>query len=346
MSLYKSTLAVLFLATLLYREAPALAATPACTSGSSQLTVSQFIPVSYKFVEIDGHRVFFREAGDPSAPNVLLLHGFPTSSHMYRNLIPLLADCYHVVAPDLLGFGYSDSPDRASFKYTFDNLAKVVDKFTETIGLKTYAVQVFDYGAPVGLRLAMAHPERITAIISQNGNAYVEGLGSDWDPIRKYWREPTRANREALRSFLTSDAVKQYQYLHGAADSTRISPDAYTLDAALLSRPGNQEIQLDLFLNYASNVALYGKFQEYLRRHHPPLLAVWGKNDPLFIPPGAQAFKRDDPNAEVHLYDAGHFALETDLQEIAPEIRRFLARNIRPSKPEQTTMRATGVSQR
>ncbi len=282
----------------------------------------------YKYAEVDGHKVFYREAGNPTAPHVLLLHGFPTSSHMYRNLIPLLADRYHVVAPDLLGFGYSDAPDRATFKYTFDKLAQVVDKFTQVVGLNKYAVQVFDYGAPIGLRLAMAHPERVAAIISQNGNAYVEGLGTDWNPIQKYWKEPTEANREPLRSFLKPDAIKNYQYLNGAADATRISPDGYLVDSAFLARPGNEEIQLDLFLDYASNVALYPKFQEYFRKHQPPLLAVWGKHDPLFIPPGAEAFKRDNPNAEIHMYDAGHFALEAKLDEIGPEIRRFLDRTI------------------
>jgi pimeloyl-ACP methyl ester carboxylesterase len=282
--------------------------------------------VSYKYATVDRHKIFYREAGDPSAPNIVLLHGFPTSSHMYRNLIPLLADRYHVIAPDMPGFGLSDAPDRASYKYTFDNLAKTMDGFLQTIGVNTYAIQIFDYGAPVGLRLALAHPERVTAIISQNGNAYEEGLGSDWQPIQKYWKEPTAANREPLRSFLTPDAIKTYQYLNGASDITHVSPDGYVVDAAFLSRPGNAEIQLDLFLDYASNVALYPKFQAYFRKYHPPLLAVWGKRDPLFIPPGAEAFKRDNPSAEVHLYDAGHFALETNLDEIAPEIHRFLDR--------------------
>lgn len=284
--------------------------------------------VSYHFVDVDGHKVFYREAGDPSAPTVLLLHGFPTSSHMYRNLIPLLADRYHVVAPDLLGFGFSDAPDRAQYKYTFENLTKTMDRFTEVAGLKKYAIQVFDYGAPVGFRLALLHPERITAIITQNGNAYDEGLGTDWSPIQKYWKEPTEANREPLRAFLKPDAIKNYQYLQGAPDVTRVSPDAYLMDSAFLARPGNEDIQLDLFLDYASNVALYPKFHEYFRKQHPPLLAVWGKNDPLFIPPGAEAFKRDNPNAEVHFFDAGHFALETQLDPIAAQIRQFLARTL------------------
>jgi pimeloyl-ACP methyl ester carboxylesterase len=281
----------------------------------------------YRTATVDGHKVFYREAGDPNAPALLLLHGFPTSSHMFRDLIPLLADRYHVVAPDLLGFGFSDAPDRTGFRYTFDNLAKVVDAFTETIGLKRYAIYVFDYGAPVGFRLAVAHPERISAIISQNGNAYEEGLSSGWNPIQKYWNEPTDANRAALRDFLTPEATK-FQYVHGVTDETRVAPESYTLDATLLKRAGNDEIQLDLFLDYASNVALYPKFQAYFRTARPPLLAVWGKNDPFFLPPGAEAFKRDNPNAEVRFYDTGHFALETHVREIGAAIGDFLDRAI------------------
>lgn len=299
---------------------------PSSVTGAAPTTV---LPVvHYRYTTVNGVRIFYREAGESSAPNVLLLHGFPTSSHMYRSLIPLLAQRYHVIAPDLPGFGHSEAPDSSRFQYTFDNLAKTTDAFTEAVGLRTYAVQIFDYGAPVGLRLALAHPERITAIISQNGNAYEEGLGKDWDPIRKYWQQPSRDNREPLRSFLKSDAVKNYQYLRGAADPTRVSPDAYLVDSAFLARPGNEEIQLDLFLDYRSNVALYPKFQEYFRTHRPPTLAVWGRHDPLFIPPGAEAFKRDNPNAEVHLFDAGHFALETKLEEIAPHILSFLDRTV------------------
>lgn len=291
---------------------------------------SQAVIVSHRYVDVDGHKIFYREAGDPAAPNILLLHGFPTSSHMYRQLIPLLADRYHVIAPDLPGFGFSDAPDRAQYRYTFENLTKTIDNFTQILGLKRYAIQVFDYGAPIGLRLALAHPDRITAIISQNGNAYEEGLGADWNPIQKYWKEPSEANRAPLRAFLKPDAIRSYQYLHGASDVTRVAPEAYLVDSALLARPGNDEIQLDLFLDYASNVALYPKFQEYFRKQHPPLLAVWGKNDLLFVPAGAEAFKRDNPNAEVHFYDAGHFALETHVHEIAAEIRRFLSRNLPP----------------
>src|SRR5947209_9592454 len=253
---------------------------------------------SYRYAAVEGHQVFYREAGDPTAPSVLLLHGFPTSSHMFRDLIPLLADAYHVVAPDLPGFGFSDTRDRASFKYSFDNLARVIDYFTQAIGLTQYALYVFDYGAPVGFRLALAHPERITAIISQNGNAYLEGLSEGWSPIQAYWKEPTPENRRVLRQFLSYETTK-WQYLHGVPDETSVAPEAYTLDATLLTRPGQDEIQLDLFLDYASNVALYPMFQAYFREKRPPLLAVWGKNDPFFLPAGAEAFRRDVPAAEI-----------------------------------------------
>ena len=277
----------------------------------------------HNFATIDGHQIFYREAGAKDAPTLLLLHGFPTSSHMFRNLIPPLADRYHVIAPDLPGFGFSKSPDREQFGYTFENLAAVIDRFTEQIGLDRYGIYIFDYGAPVGLRLAFAHPERITTIISQNGNAYEEGLSQGWNPIQKYWKDPRPANRAALKDFLTPDATKS-QYLHGVADETLVAPEAYALDSALLARPGNDEIQLDLFLDYASNVALYSKFQSYFRTHRPPLLAVWGKNDPFFLPQGAEAFRRDNPEAEVHLFDTGHFALETHASEIAGVILNFL----------------------
>ena len=277
----------------------------------------------HNFATIDGHQIFYREAGAKDAPTLLLLHGFPTSSHMFRNLIPTLADRYQVIAPDLPGFGFSKSPNREQFGYTFENLAAVIDRFTEQIGLDRYGIYIFDYGAPVGLRLAFAHPERITTIISQNGNAYEEGLSQGWNPIQKYWKDPTPANRAALKDFLTPDATKS-QYLHGVADETLVAPEAYGLDSALLARPGNEEIQLDLFLDYASNVALYPKFQSYFRTHRPPLLAVWGKNDPFFLPQGAEAFRRDNPEAEVHLFDTGHFALETHASEIAGVILNFL----------------------
>ena len=246
---------------------------------------------------------------------------------MFRNLIPLLADRYHIVAPDLPGFGFSDAPDRKRFRYTFENLSKTIDDFTQAIGLDRYAMSVFDYGAPVGFRLALAHPDRITAIISQNGNAYEEGLSQGWNPIQKYWTDPTPANRTTLRDFLTPESTR-WQYVHGVPDEKLVAPESYTLDSALLKRPNNDEIQLDLFLDYASNVALYPKFQEYFRTKKPSLLAVWGKNDPFFLPPGAAAFKRDNPMAEVHLFDTGHFALETHAQEIAAAIRDFLGRKL------------------
>ena len=283
---------------------------------------------AYRTAAVGGLKVFYREAGDAKASTVLLLHGFPTSSHMYRELIPALAERYHVVAPDLPGFGYSDSPDRGEFRYTFDHLAEVIDRFTEVLELGRYAIYVFDYGAPVGFRLALRHPERITAVISQNGNAYLEGLSEGWNPIQAYWKDPSAKNRAALRAFLKPEAT-EWQYTHGVPTPERLSPDAWTLDSALLARPGNDEIQLDLFGDYQSNVALCPKFQEYFRTRRPPLLAVWGKNDPFFLPPGAEAFKRDNPDAEIHLLDAGHFALESQAPEIAAIIRDFLGRKLK-----------------
>jgi pimeloyl-ACP methyl ester carboxylesterase len=288
--------------------------------------------VTYKTLSVDGLKVFYREAGDPKAPTVLLLHGFPTSSHMYRDLIPALADLYHVVAPDLPGFGFTDAPDRTDFKYSFDHLAELTELFTEVLDLSHYALYVFDYGAPIGFRLAVHHPERITALISQNGNAYVEGLSEGWNPIQAYWNDPSPENRAALRAFLNPEST-QWQYTHGVPNPERLSPDAWTIDSALLARPGNDEIQLDLFGDYQSNVALYPKFQEYIRTRRPHLLAVWGKNDPFFLPAGAEAFKRDNPDAEIHLLDAGHFALESQGPEIVAIIREFLARKL----PKQTS---------
>ena len=284
--------------------------------------------IRYQHAAVDGMKIFYREAGKRTAPAILLLHGFPTSSHMFRNLIPALGDEYQVIAPDLPGFGFSDAPDRSQFRYTFENIARVIDGFTQAVGLAKYALYVFDYGAPVGLRLALAHPEHITAIVSQNGNAYEEGLSEGWNPIQKYWKQPTPENRAALREFLKPESAK-WQYVYGVSDESLVAPEAYTLDSALLDRPGNDEIQLDLFLDYASNVALYPKFQQYFRTKRPPLLAVWGKNDPFFLPPGAEAFKRDNPNAEVHFLDTGHFALETHHAEIAAQIREFLGRKLR-----------------
>jgi len=279
--------------------------------------------VRYLTADVAGFKVFYRQAGSPGAPKLLLLHGFPTAGHMFRDLIPQLADQFHIVAPDLPGFGQSDMPGRDRFTYTFDNLAKVIDQFTEVIGFDRYAVYIFDYGAPTGLRLAVRHPDRITAIVSQNGNAYDEGLSDGWNPIRAYWQNPSEENRKALRGFLTPETTR-WQYTHGVADPSAVSPDGYSLDDFYLARRGADEVQLDLFGDYKSNVALYPKFQQYFKAHKPPLLAVWGKNDPFFLPAGAEAFKRDIPNATVRFFDTGHFALETHAAEIAAEIRRFL----------------------
>jgi pimeloyl-ACP methyl ester carboxylesterase len=281
-------------------------------------------PTTIHNVDADGVNVFYRAAGDTSAPVVLLLHGFPASSFMFRELIPRLADDYRVVAPDLPGFGFTRVPAGRSYVYTFDALAKTIDAFTDSLKLKRYAIYVFDYGAPTGFRLATAHPERISAIVSQNGNAYEEGLGDAWGPIRKYWAEPTAQNRETIRKAILNLEGTRWQYTHGVANPDSVPPESYTLDAALLERPGNKDIQLDLFLNYASNVKLYPKFQEYFRRSNPPLLAIWGKNDPFFIPAGAEAFRKDIPKAQVQFLDTGHFALETHVIEIAAAMKEFL----------------------
>jgi pimeloyl-ACP methyl ester carboxylesterase len=279
-------------------------------------------------VEVDGLKIFYREAGPAEAPVLLLLHGFPTSSLMFRELMPRLASGYRVIAPDLPGFGFTEVPSERKYNYTFDSLAVTINAFVEKLSLTSYAIYIFDYGAPVGFRLALAYPERIRAIVSQNGNAYKEGLGEEaWNPVQQYWQEPTQEHRDALRAFLTLDSIR-WQYTHGASDPAQVAPETYTLDAALIARPGNQEIQLDLFADYASNVALYPEFQRYLRQNNPPLLAIWGKNDPFFLPPGAEAYRRDNPNATVTLLDTGHFALETHVDEIALAIDEFLSRSI------------------
>jgi pimeloyl-ACP methyl ester carboxylesterase len=278
--------------------------------------------IKYRTADVDGFKIFYREAGAAGASKLLLLHGFPTSSHMFREVIPLLSDRFHIVAPDLPGFGRSDMPERG---HTFERIADKINRFTETVGFDRYAVYVFDYGAPTGFRLAMKHPERITAIISQNGNAYEEGLSDGWNPIRAYWQDASEKNREALRAFLAPESI-YWQYTHGVPDPSVVSPDGYALDTFYMGRPGAADVQLDLFGDYKSNVALYPSFQKYLRTHKPPFLAAWGKNDPFFLPPGAEAFKRDIPDAVVRFFDTGHFALETHAAEIAAAIRDFLPR--------------------
>lgn len=292
------------------------------TSNSSE---KPLVPhTSIHRVEADGVSIFYREAGPRDAPVVLLLHGFPTSSFQYRHLIPRLADRYRVIAPDLPGFGFTEVPAARRYKHTFDALAESIAAFTDVLNLKRYALYVFDYGAPTGFRLAMARPERVTAIVSQNGNAYEEGLGDAWAPIQRYWRQPTQENRDAIRKVLNLEGMR-HEYSSGIPNPELIAPEGYTLDAALLARPGNVDIQLDLFLDYANNVKLYPDFQEYFRKRKPPLFAIWGKHDPYFIPPGAEAFRRDIPDAKVEFLDTGHFALETHLEEIALAMRKFLA---------------------
>jgi pimeloyl-ACP methyl ester carboxylesterase len=279
--------------------------------------------IAYRTADVDGLSVFYREAGAADAPTLLLLHGFPSSSHMFRELIPLLAGEFHLVAPDLPSFGKSDMPDPGKFDYTFDHLADVIDRFTEVLGLDRFAIYVFDYGAPVGFRIAARHPDRITAIITQNGNAYTDGLSDGWAPVQAYWKDPSPANREAVRTMVEPETTI-WQYTHGVPDVTMVSPDGYGLDNYYLARPGADEIQLDLLLNYASNIEQYPAWQQYFRTSQPPLLAVWGSNDPFFTPPGAEAFKRDIPGADVRFVPTGHFALETHVNEIAAAIIDFL----------------------
>lgn len=285
-------------------------------------------------VAADGVTVFYREAGPPDAPVILLLHGYPTSSFQFRDLMPRLADRWRVIAPDLPGFGFTEVPEERNYRYTFDALARTIILFTEALNLTRYAMYVFDYGAPTGFRVAMAHPERVAAIISQNGNAYEEGLGDAWAPVQRYWANPTAENRDAIRRGLNAEAMRK-KYEFAVADPGAIPPESYTLDSALLVRPGNIEIQLDLFLDYANNVKLYPAFQDYFRTWKPPLLAIWGKHDPYFIPPGAEAFRRDIPGAIVQFLDTGHFALETHVNEIAGAMRQFL--------DGETTRRAEGI---
>jgi pimeloyl-ACP methyl ester carboxylesterase len=278
-------------------------------------------------VEADGVRVFYRAAGNAGAPVILLLHGFPASSFMFRELIPRLADDYRVIAPDLPGFGFTEIPPERKYTFSFDQLALTIEAFTRALEIARYAIYVFDYGAPTGFRLAMAHPERVTAIVSQNGNAYEEGLGDSWGPIRKYWATPTAENRDILRKSILTPGGTRWQYIEGVSNPESVPPESYTLDTALLERSGNKELQLDLFLDYASNVKLYPKFQEYFRKSKPPLLAIWGKNDPFFIPAGAEAFRKDLPDAKVQFLNTGHFAIETHVVEIASAMKDFLNAN-------------------
>lgn len=282
--------------------------------------------VRYQHVEADGVRVFYREAGDPSAPVMLLLHGFPSSSHMFRDLIPLLASHYRVIAPDLPGFGFTEVPPERGYEYTFDNLAITLGYFVDALRLSRYALYVFDYGAPVGFRLALAHPQRITGLVSQNGNAYLEGLGDAWAPIRAYWSEPSSANREVIRKAVLSLEGTRYQYLHGVVTPERVAPEFWMLDVLLMQQPGNDEIQLDLFLDYRNNLTLYPRFQSFFKAAQVPTLVIWGKHDPFFIPPGAHAYKTDNPHAVVELLDTGHFALQTHGEHIAERILAVLPR--------------------
>ena len=314
------------------RSFMALGGSTLLVAGTRSISHAQCLPetplvvrTSVHRIQADGIDVFYREAGSPEAPVVLLLHGFPSSSFQYRELIPRLADKYRVIAPDLPGFGFTSVPPARQYSYSFDALAQTILAFTEASKLKKYALYVFDYGAPVGFRLALAHPERVTALVTQNGNAYLEGLGDAWAPIQRYWRDPSSANREALRGAMTLEAIRA-QYTDGAPHPEEIAPESYTLDAALIQRPGNVDIQLDLFHDYASNLELYPAFQQYLRTSKPPLLAIWGKNDAFFVPAGAQAFRRDVPGATIQLLDTGHFALETHVEEIAAAMRRLLQR--------------------
>jgi pimeloyl-ACP methyl ester carboxylesterase len=304
--------------------------TTTTASTRDPISASSIALTSLHKIDVEGTVVFYRSAGDPRAPVLLLLHGFPSSSFMFRNLTPLLADQYRVIAPDLPGFGFTEVAKETDYRYSFDGLADTLAAFTQALELNHYAIYVFDYGAPVGFRLAMRYPERVTALISQNGNAYVAGLSEAWAPIKKYWAEPTAENREVLRQNILTAEGTRWQYQHGVGDPEIVAPESYTLDAALLERPGNKDIQLDLFLDYASNVNLYPKFQEYFRKAQPPLLAIWGKNDPFFLPAGAEAFRRDIPSAQVEFLDTGHFATETHSLEIASSIKKFLHANLVP----------------
>jgi len=297
------------------------------TPGDSITAESAKVPIYYRTVDVDGVKIFYREAGPRDAPAILLLHGFPSSSHMFRDLIPLLAGKYRVIAPDYPGFGYSDQPSREQYRYSFEQLYRTVDAFTRAVGLDRFAIYVQDYGSPVGFRIASRQPERVTAIVVQNGNAYDVGLAPIWNPIKAYWAENTPKRRNALREFL-KEKTTAFQYREGVP-ADRVNPDAIRHDQAGLDRPGNAEIQLDLFGDYRTNLALYPEFQRYFREKKPPILIAWGKNDPIFTTAGAKAYLKDQPEAELHLLDAGHFALETHSREIAALIDDFITRQVR-----------------
>ena len=306
--------------------ATALAEAPKSRASAAAMTVAS-ATVRYRTRQVDGVKMFYREAGPADGPVVLLLHGFPTSSHMFRNLIPTLADRYRVIAPDYPGYGQSDAPDHTRFAYTFARCAELVDLLMGQIGAKSYAMYVMDYGAPVGYRLALKHPERVTGLIIQNGNAYEEGLREFWDPIKAYWADGSAAHREALAGLVKFEMTK-FQYTDGVKDLSRISPDNWVHDQALLDRPGNKDIQLDMLYDYRTNVPLYPQFQQFFRERKPPALIVWGKNDKIFPEAGAHPYLRDLPSAELHILDTGHFALEDKLDEMAPLIRSFLDRKV------------------
>jgi pimeloyl-ACP methyl ester carboxylesterase len=319
----KKSITKLLVATLLTFSLTSISSAYAQSNLISKNQIMENHSIHYRFIKVDGLNIFYREAGDSNKPTLLLLHGYPTSSHMFRNLIPILSKQYHIIAPDLPGFGFSDAPDHKTFNYTFDHLAQVMQSFIEQVQLKQFALYVFDYGAPVGFRLAVNNPEKITALISQNGNAYKEGLSTEWDPIQRYWQDSSDSNRKALHGFVAKEAIWS-QYHQGVKDPSLIAPEAYTLDQKFLDRPGNIEIQLDLVKDYKTNVALYPKFQEYFRAYQPKTLLVWGDKDPYFLPEGAKAYQKDLPNATLKFYDTGHFALETHVDEIAAEILEFL----------------------
>jgi pimeloyl-ACP methyl ester carboxylesterase len=323
--------AALSLAALVH-GAYAAPAAPAPAATRAAANVASTAAVSYRTVKVDGVNIFYREAGPKDAPTLLLLHGFPTSSQMFRNLIPLLADRYHVIAPDYPGYGQSDMPPMDKFTYSFDNLASVVDKFTQAVGVSRYALYVQDYGAPIGFRVAAAHPERVTAIVVQNGNAYNEGIDNEfWVPAKAFWADKSEANGAKLRPLFELPATK-WQYTEGVRDVQRISPDAWTVDQAYMDRPGNKDIQLEMFYSYGSNPGHYPEWQAYFRKYQPPMLIVWGKNDKIFPPAGAHPYLRDLPKAELHLLDTGHFALEEDSAAIGGLMRTFLARAVKAGK--------------